>query len=134
MTATNSIAEVIKFPGSSESISSAVNTFINYAAALTDLADRVDFSFEEAVTAILATRGRVIISGMGKSGIIGKKIVATLASTGTPSFFMHPAEAIHGDLGMITSDDLIILISYSGETEEIVRLVPSLQRFGVRRI
>ena len=134
MTTTKSTAEVIDFPGSSESISSAVNTFINYAAALTDLADRVDFSFEEAVTAILATRGRVIISGMGKSGIIGKKIVATLASTGTPSFFMHPAEAIHGDLGMITSDDLMIFISYSGETEEIVRLVPFLQRFGVRRI
>ncbi|EWY38915.1 arabinose 5-phosphate isomerase [Skermanella stibiiresistens SB22] len=113
---------------------SAVGTLTNYAVALADLAERIDGGFERAVEAVMATRGRVIISGMGKSGIIGKKIAATLASTGTPSFFMHPAEAIHGDLGMITSDDLMILISYSGETDEVIRLVPSLQHFGVRRI
>jgi arabinose-5-phosphate isomerase len=113
---------------------SAVSTFQNYATTLIELADRVDASFEEALSAIMATRGRVIICGMGKSGIIGKKIAATFASTGTPSFFMHPAEAIHGDLGMITVDDLVVLISHSGETEEIVRLVPSLLRFGIRRI
>ena len=71
---------------------------------------------------ILACKGRVIVSGMGKSGIVGKKIAATLASTGTPSFYVHPGEALHGDLGMITTDDLILLVSYSGETEEVLEV------------
>jgi arabinose-5-phosphate isomerase len=79
---------------------------------------------------ILATKGRIIISGMGKSGIIGKKIAATLSSTGTPSFTVHPGEAYHGDLGMITVDDTVMLISHSGETEEVIRLIPSIRRFG----
>jgi arabinose-5-phosphate isomerase len=111
-------------------IKSAGDTFRTYADAFTVLADRLDGSFPDAVTAILATRGRVIVIGMGKSGIIGKKI----AATGTPSFFIHPADAVYGDLGMITPDDLVILISYSGETEEILRILPSLRGFGIRRI
>ncbi|EIC23699.1 KpsF/GutQ family protein [Thiorhodovibrio frisius] len=90
--------------------------------------------FDQALHLILETTGRVIVSGMGKSGIIGNKIAATLASTGTPSFAVHPAEAYHGDLGMFTADDVAILISYSGETEEVIRLIPSLRHFGVKTI
>jgi arabinose-5-phosphate isomerase len=90
--------------------------------------------FEAAVEMILATSGHVVVCGMGKSGLIGRKIAATLASTGTPSLFLHPAEAIHGDLGMVRSGDVMILISNSGETEEIVRLLPALQRLDARII
>src|SRR5690606_16251389 len=79
---------------------------------------------------ILSARGRTILSGMGKSGIIGRKIAATLASTGTPAFFVHPGEAFHGDLGMITSEDVVVLISYSGETDEVLKLLPYLQHVG----
>ena len=92
------------------------------ADALKATAERLGDEFDQAVDMILATPGRVIVSGMGKSGIIGNKIAATLASTGTPSFSVHPAEAYHGDLGMFTADDIAILISYSGETEEVIRL------------
>jgi arabinose-5-phosphate isomerase len=104
------------------------------AGALTSVASHLDETFDQAVAMLLATSGRIIVSGMGKSGIIGNKIAATLASTGTPSFSVHPAEAYHGDLGMFTADDLAILISYSGETEEIIRLIPSLRHFGVKII
>lgn len=104
------------------------------AKALEAAAARLDDAFERAIQMILKTRGRVIVSGMGKSGIIGNKIAATLASTGTPSFAVHPAEAYHGDLGMFTADDLAVLISYSGETEEVIRLIPSLRHFGVKII
>jgi arabinose-5-phosphate isomerase len=96
------------------------------AAAILGLKDSLDGSFTATVRAILAARGRVIVSGMGKSGIIGKKIAATLASTGTPSFFMHPGEAFHGDLGMVTTEDIFLAISNSGETEELVKLLPFL--------
>ncbi len=102
--------------------------------ALASIANRLDAEFDDAVKLILGCKGRVIISGMGKSGIVGKKIAATFASTGTPSFYVHPGEAIHGDLGMITADDLIVLISFSGETEEIMKLIPSLKYFGNRII
>ena len=115
-------------------ITSAKTTLTTQAQALMGLADRVDTQFSQAVTMMLNTKGRVIICGMGKSGIVGKKIAATLASTGTPSFFMHPGEAFHGDLGMVQQDDLLILISYSGETEEVIRLLPSLQSFGNQSI
>lgn len=104
------------------------------AEAIYGLLDRLDHSFEKAVEIILNSRGRVVVTGMGKSGLIGKKIAATLASTGTPAFFMHPAEASHGDLGMVTSDDVIIAISNSGETEEVIRLIPFLKRFNVKLI
>jgi len=86
--------------------------------------------FITAVNLILQTEGRVVVCGMGKSGLVGKKMTATFASTGTPSFFMHPAEAFHGDLGMLAREDLLILISYSGETEEIINLLPSVKHFG----
>ena len=105
--------------------------------ALFTLSERVDSSFEKAVEMILDCKGRVIISGMGKSGLIGKKIAATMASTGTISFFMHPGEAFHGDLGMVRFDenaDVVVLLSYSGETDEVLKLIPSLKSFGTKII
>jgi arabinose-5-phosphate isomerase len=91
------------------------------------VADAIDDQFTKVVEAILNTDGKVIVIGIGKSGIIGKKIAATLASTGTPSFFLHPGEAFHGDLGMVGSNDMVILISYSGETDEVLKLIPFLE-------
>lgn len=104
------------------------------ADAVGALAERIDSSFERAVDIIFDSRGRVVVTGMGKSGLVGKKISATLASTGTPAFFLHPAEATHGDLGMVTSDDVVIAISNSGETNELISLVPFLKRFNVGMI
>lgn len=91
------------------------------------VADAIDERFTKVVDAILNTEGKVIVIGIGKSGLIGKKIAATFASTGTPSFFLHPGEAFHGDLGMVGRDDMVILISYSGETDEVLKLIPFLQ-------
>jgi len=104
------------------------------AAAITALVDRLDRSFERAVEVIFGSRGRTVVTGMGKSGLIGKKIAATLSSTGTPTLFLHPAEAGHGDLGMVTSEDIVIAISNSGETDEILKLIPYLKRFSVTLI
>lgn len=101
------------------------------AQAILDLRERLGPGFERAVGALLACTGRVVVTGMGKSGLIGQKLSATLASTGTPSLFLHPAEAIHGDLGRIVPGDVVVAISYSGETEEIVALLPSLKRLAV---
>lgn len=100
------------------------------AQALTQMADRLDGAFQQAVDLVLACKGRAVVCGIGKSGLIGKKMVATFASTGTPSFFLHPAEAFHGDLGMLKPIDVLILISYSGETDELIKLIPSLKSFG----
>jgi len=100
------------------------------AAALSALADSIDSSFEKAVRMILASKGRVIVTGMGKSGLIGQKIASTMASTGTPAFFLHPGEALHGDLGMIIKGDVVIAISNSGETEEVLRILPIVKRIG----
>ncbi len=100
------------------------------ANALRDLANDLGTEFDDAIALILTCQGRVVVSGMGKSGLVGRKLAATLSSTGTPSFFLHPAEALHGDLGAITPRDVVILISNSGETDEIVRLLPSLVSFG----
>ena len=100
------------------------------AAAVLALAERLDDRFAEAVSLIVRCKGRVIVTGMGKSGIICRKIAATLASTGTPAFFLHPAEAVHGDLGVIQSDDVVIAMSYSGETEELTRVLETLKRIG----
>ncbi|WP_229748165.1 KpsF/GutQ family sugar-phosphate isomerase [Lacimicrobium alkaliphilum] len=100
------------------------------AQAVSKLAQRLDKQFDRAIEQILDTKGRVIICGMGKSGQIGRKIAATLASTGTPSFFMHPGEAYHGDLGMIAREDVFIAISNSGETEEVLKLLPFLKDNG----
>lgn len=99
--------------------------------ALTGLIGRLDVSFVRACEVLLACRGRVVVTGMGKSGHVGGKIAATLASTGTPAFFVHPGEASHGDLGMITRDDVVLAMSYSGETAEIVTLLPLLKRMQV---
>ena len=115
---------------SSSFIPTAVESLSIQSKALSSVASRLGSEFDEAVRLILGCKGRVIVSGMGKSGIVGKKIAATFASTGTPSFYVHPGEAIHGDLGMITADDLIVIISYSGETEEVVKIMPSLKYFG----
>ena len=112
----------------------AVESLTSQSRALDAIADELGLEFDDAVKLILSCKGRVIVSGMGKSGIVGKKIAATFASTGTPSFYVHPGEAIHGDLGMITADDLIVLLSYSGETDEVVKLIPSLKYFGNRII
>lgn len=100
------------------------------AAAIRDLIDRIDGSFSAAVEAIAGCRGRIFTSGIGKSGIICQKIASTLSSTGTPSMFMHPVEAIHGDLGMLVAGDAMIVLSSSGETEELLRLVPVVKRLG----
>jgi arabinose-5-phosphate isomerase len=100
------------------------------SAAILGLIDHLDSTFVDVVELINASSGRVITMGLGKSGIICKKVSATLASTGTPSFFLHPAEAIHGDLGMIVRGDIVLAISNSGETEELVRLLPSIKRIG----
>ena len=106
-------------------------TIHQQAQAVLNLEKQIDASFAEAVKCIRKTKGHTIICGMGKSGHIGSKIAATLASTGTPAFFVHPAEAFHGDLGMITHDDIIVLISYSGETDEVNKLIPSLKSFDI---
>jgi arabinose-5-phosphate isomerase len=100
------------------------------AAAISELVSRLDESFDRAVDTLLACTGRVVTMGMGKSGIIAQKISATLSSTGTPSLFMHPAEAIHGDLGRIVKGDVAIAVSYSGMTEEILALLPQIKRLG----
>jgi arabinose-5-phosphate isomerase len=101
------------------------------AQALQDVLARLDGSFTRAVDVLFACKGRVVVSGMGKSGLIGRKISATLSSTGTPSFFLHPAEALHGDLGMLARGDALLAVSYGGETEEIVRLLPALKRLEI---
>lgn len=99
--------------------------------AIRRLMDRLDRQFERAVELIAATKGRAIITGMGKSGLIAKKIAATFSSTGTPSFFLHPAEAIHGDLGMLVAGDTVVALSYSGETDELLRLLDRIKRLGI---
>ncbi len=104
------------------------------AEAILDLIPRVDEHFLAAVNMILDCPGRTVITGMGKSGIVGRKLAATLASTGTPSFYLHPAEGIHGDLGMVTSGDVVIALSNSGETGEILNILPSLRRIGAKII
>ncbi len=102
--------------------------------AIMELIPRVDKNFEAALKMIMACQGRTVITGMGKSGLIGRKISATLASTGTPSFYLHPAEGIHGDLGMVTQDDVVIALSNSGETAEVLHILPSLRRIGAKII
>jgi len=104
------------------------------ADAVAALIDRIDATFEQAVDMVLDSKGRVVVTGMGKSGQIGKKIAATLASTGTPALFLHPAEGVHGDLGMVMRGDVVIALSNSGETEEIARMLPSLKRLGIQII
>ncbi len=104
------------------------------AEALAELLGRLDARFEQAVDLLLACKGRVVVIGMGKSGLIGRKIAATFSSTGTPAAFLHPAEAIHGDLGMLMRDDTVLAVSYGGETEEIIALLETIKRLGLRMV
>jgi arabinose-5-phosphate isomerase len=115
----------------SQVLDNARRTLAIEADALHAAEARLDGAFEQAVATILGAQGRLVVTGMGKSGLIGRKIAATLASTGTPSFFMHPAEGSHGDLGMVTSQDVVLAISSSGETQEVVALLPLLQRLNI---
>ncbi|OOG42189.1 D-arabinose 5-phosphate isomerase [Rhodanobacter sp. C06] len=101
------------------------------AAAIAELGPRIDGAFVEACRLLLACRGRVVVTGMGKSGHVARKIAATLASTGTPAFFVHPGEASHGDLGMIQPDDVVLALSYSGETDELLFILPMIKRQGI---
>ena len=104
------------------------------AEAILKLADRLDASFARAVEMILACEGRLVVTGMGKSGAVARKLAGTFSSTGTPSLFLHPAEGIHGDLGMVTRGDLVLALSNSGETDEIVKILPAIGRIGARVI
>ena len=115
-------------------LENARNVLKMEADAILELVPRINGQFTAAVEMILACPGRTVITGMGKSGIIGRKMAATLASTGTPSFYLHPAEGIHGDLGMVTADDVVIALSNSGETGEILHILPSLRRIGAKVI
>ncbi len=112
----------------------AIETLKIEAEAVENLIPRIDDEFVSAVEEILKCHGRVVVTGMGKSGHVGRKIAATLASTGTPAFFMHPAEAYHGDLGMITENDIVVAISNSGESSEIVNILPIIRRIGAKII
>lgn len=111
-------------------LSHANQTLSLYTQAMTRLNQQLNDTFNHAVEMILNCQGRVVVSGIGKSGLVGKKMIATFASTGTPSFFLHPTEAFHGDLGMLKPIDVVILISYSGETDDVNKLIPSLKNFG----
>ncbi len=115
-------------------LSSARRTLQIEQEALQAVHDRLDGQFAQAVTTLLSCSGKVVVTGMGKSGLIGQKMAATFSSTGTPAFFLHPAEALHGDLGMLSDNDVVILLSYSGETEELLRLMAYLQQKGHRHI
>ena len=115
----------------SEIIKIAANVLKIEANELTRNAEILDGEFEKAVEVLYKTKGKVVVTGVGKSGHVGAKIAATLASTGTPSFFMQPTEAMHGDLGMIGKDDTLLAISFSGESEELTKILPHVQRFGV---
>lgn len=117
-------------PSPDMALESARRTLRIEAQAITDLAARLDSDFTRVVSLILACRGRIVVSGIGKTGHIARKIAATFASTGTPAFFVHAAEAIHGDLGMITSDDILIAISHSGSGQELLTILPVARRMG----
>ena len=121
-------------PGTIEGRALARKVLETEAAAILALVDRLDERFDQAVQLLLECKGRVILTGMGKSGIICQKIVATLNSTGTASVFLHPAEALHGDLGVIQNDDVVIALSYSGETAETLRLLETIRRLGAKLI
>jgi arabinose-5-phosphate isomerase len=121
-------------PGILEGRALARRVLETEAAAILALVARLDGGFDAAVRLLRECKGRVILTGMGKSGIICRKIAATLTSTGTPAFFLHPAEAIHGDLGVIQSGDVVVALSYSGETDELLRLLETIRRLGARLI
>lgn len=117
-------------PPATPALSSARRTLQVEAQAILDLQSRLDASFDRVVAMVLACRGRVVVSGIGKTGHIARKVAATFASTGTPAFFLHAAEAVHGDLGMMTADDLLLAISYSGAGQELLTILPAARRLG----
>src|ERR1700736_1307973 len=125
-----------KTPSSSipTSLATAKRVLQIEADAISGLIDRLDEGFEKAVELAYACKGRVVVTGLGKSGLIGRKISATFSSTGTPSIFLHAADALHGDLGALTAEDVMLAISTSGETEEIVEILESVKRMGIRLI
>jgi arabinose-5-phosphate isomerase len=131
---TRSRVSPLSTPQVSESTDVARRVLETEAQAILGLVPQLDQGFDRAIDLLNACAGRVIVTGMGKSGIIARKLSATLSSTGTPAFFLHPAEAIHGDLGAIRSDDVVIALSYSGETGELVRLLEAIRRTGARLI
>jgi arabinose-5-phosphate isomerase len=116
------------------SISSAKKVLMNESKAIAKLAKKINKDFSKAVDLIAKSKGRIIVTGMGKPGFIAQKVSATMSSTGTPSLFLHPAEALHGDLGRVTREDVIIAFSNSGETEEVIRLIPILKKIGAKLI
>ena len=116
------------------SISSAKKVLLNESKAIAKLADKIDGSFEKVIGLLSRNKGRIIITGMGKPGFIAQKVSATLSSTGTPSLYLHPAEALHGDLGRVTKEDAIIAFSNSGETEEVIKLIPIIKKIGAKLI
>lgn len=126
--------QTVPEPEVSDAIAIARDVLAIEAQAISELIPRIDSRFTDAVRMILQRRGRVVVSGIGKSGHIARKIASTLASTGTPAFFVHPAEASHGDLGMVTRDDLFIALSNSGESAELLAIVPLLKRQGAKLI
>ena len=113
-----------------KALTQARQVLINEATAVKNLAEEIDGKFTEFLSGIYLSEGRIILTGVGKSGLIARKIAATFSSTGTPAYFVHAGEALHGDLGMVTGEDIIITISNSGETEEIIKLLPSIKRIG----
>jgi arabinose-5-phosphate isomerase len=123
-----------KVPSLKEILRHAKEVIRIEAEAVEGLLDRIDDDFARAVEMILACRGRVVVTGIGKSGLVGRKIVATLTSTGTPAAFLHPVEGLHGDLGMVSPQDILLALSNSGETAEIINLLPSLQKIGAKII
>jgi arabinose-5-phosphate isomerase len=125
---------LVATPDSIGELDLARNVFRIEADAILALIDRIDGSFSSAVDLLAGCRGRVLLTGMGKSGIIGRKIAATLSSTGTSAFFLHPADAIHGDLGALQADDVIVALSYGGETGEILRLLETIRRVGAKMV
>ncbi|MBU1656703.1 MAG: KpsF/GutQ family sugar-phosphate isomerase, partial [Candidatus Omnitrophica bacterium] len=116
------------------SVSSARRVLRNEAKAISRLVERVNDDFRKIINMLARNRGRIIVTGMGKPGFIAQKVSATLSSTGTPSLYLHPAEALHGDLGRVTKEDVIIAFSNSGETEEIIRLLPAIKKIGAKLI
>ncbi len=125
------VAAAAKGVGPFEQLRFARQVILEESRALERIADGLNGEFCRAVDLILACHGNLLVTGMGKAGLVGQKIMATLASTGTPSHYLHPAEAVHGDLGRVRSEDLVLMLSQSGETEEILRILPSLREFGV---
>src|SRR5688500_15676586 len=128
------MVQAVRKPSADESVAIARNVLQIEAQAIADLIARLDAAFDEAVRIVMDCRGRVVVSGIGKSGHIARKIASTLASTGTPAFFVHAAEASHGDLGMITRDDVVIALSNSGESAEVLAIVPLVKRRGAHLI